>query len=213
MLKETQMHPNPIRQLILKLTLLALVATAASQMLAQVVPPISESGVPVKVGGGFSNFDVDWAHTRMDGYTLWVDARPPYLPRILDGLNVEIEGRDIRWHPGDKPAGYRQVVGSGGVMYEWRHFRNFRPYAKGLIGFGSIYFGQCLDLCDTKPYTHDTRTVYAPGIGLEYRVFRSIWARADWEYQFWPQLTGNTYLNPQGFTFGAQYDFSRRDRR
>jgi len=98
-------------------------------------------------------------------------------------------------------------------MYEWHHYRNFRPYVKGLMGFGSIYFGECLALCSTTPYTHDTRTVYAPGGGVEYRAFRSIWVRGDWEYQFWPQLTGNTYLNPQGFTIGAVYDFSRRSGR
>ena len=207
------MHPNSIHQLILKLTLLALIVTTAPQMFSQVVPAIKGNGLPLKLGGGYSYYDVDWAHSRMGGYTLWADVRPPFLPHILNGLNIEIEGRDIRWNTGDKPPGFRQVVGSGGVMYEWHHYRNFRPYVKGLMGFGSIYFGECLALCSTTPYTHDTRTVYAPGGGVEYRAFRSIWVRGDWEYQFWPQLTGNTYLNPQGFTIGAVYDFSRRSGR
>jgi len=81
-------------------------------------------------------------------------------------------------------------------------------YGKFLIGFGSIDFA-------TYPphtYTHDTRNVYAPGGGFEYRLHGRLWVRADYEYQLWrPDLsadfpTGAT-ADPQGFTLGFNYDF------
>jgi opacity protein-like surface antigen len=202
------MHLSSIQRQVFKLVLAALLAATASSMFAQVAPAVRNGGTSkLALGGGVSYFDVDWGKTRKEGYTLWADWHPPLLPSFLNGLNLEIEGRDIRWNAGDKPPGFRQVTGSGGVMYEWRHFRNFRPYGKGNFGFGSIYFGKDQGGVPSKPYTHDTRTVYAPGGGLEYRVVGDLWARADYEYQFWPELLGkNKVLNPQGFTFGAVYN-------
>lgn len=206
------MHPNMIHKQILKVMLAALFSTATvSSIVAQVVPATSRGGAPLSVGGAFSYYDVDWAHSRMNGYTLWADARVPYLPHILEGLNIEGEFRDVAWNLGDKPSGYRQLTAGGGVVYEWHHFRNFSPYVKTEWSYGDIDFGQCLAQCGgPSPYTHDSRTVTAPGGGLEYRVFRGLWAKADYEYQFWPSLTGNTFLNPQGFTFGAMYDLRAR---
>ncbi len=195
----------------LKLTLGALIATTVLPAFSQTVPSATEGGIPLSVGGGLSSWDTDWGHSRMGGVTIWADWRPPHLPSLLNGLAIEAEGRDVNFNHGDKPPAFRQDTGSVGVIYTWRPYRNFHVYGKGLIGLGSIDFGSCLATCSTKPYTHDTRTVYAPGGGIEYRVFHHLWARADYEYQFWPQLTGHTYLNPQGFTFGAMYDFGHRN--
>ncbi len=50
--------------------------------------------------------------------------------------------------------------------------------------------------------------LFAAGGGLEYRIFRPIWVRADYEYQDWGTLLGNTF-NPQGITVGVAYEFSR----
>jgi len=206
------MHLDLIHKQILKVVLVALIIAMASPIFSQVVPAATEAGMPVSAGGGMSNFDVDWEHSRMEGFTLWVDFRPPYLPHMLNGLGIELEARDISFNHGDKPASFRQDTGGGGVIYEWRHYRNFKPYVKGLMSFGSIDFGECLANCSTVPYMHDTRSVYAPGLGFEYHAWRHVWVRADYEYQFWPQLTGSTYLNPQGFTLGAMYDFRTRNR-
>jgi opacity protein-like surface antigen len=196
-----------------KMTLGVLFATAVCPAFSQVVPAATESGIPLSVGGGVSRWDVDWAHSKMEGMTLWIDWRPPYVPAILNGLAIEVEARDVNFNHGDKSATFRQDSGQGGVIYTWRHYRNFHVYGKGLIGFGNIDFGSCVAGCGLgqTPYTHDTRTVYAPGGGIEYRVFRHVWARADYEYQFWPHLTGKTFLNPQGFTVGAMYDFGHRN--
>ena len=129
----------------------------------------------------------------------------PCCPIFLNGLNIELEGRDVHWNTGDKPQLFRETTGGGGIMYEWRQFRWFRPYAKGLMSFGSVNFGHNLDPIGTKPYSHDTRTVYAPGAGIEYRVTGDLWVRGDYEYQIWPMLISKT-LDPQGYTVGVMYD-------
>ena len=95
----------------------------------------------------------------------------------------------------------RQDTAGGGPIFTWRHYRNFHPYAKFLIEDGSV------DFYPLPGYSHDTRTLFALGGGFEYRIFRSIWARVDYEYQDWGTLLGNT-LNPQGATVGVAYDFS-----
>jgi opacity protein-like surface antigen len=91
----------------------------------------------------------------------------------------------------------------GGPIYIWRHFRNFHPYGKGIVSFGVIDFR-----IPNSTYNYDSRTVLSAGIGFEYRAYRNVWARADYEYQDWPHLFGQT-LDPQGFTVGASYHFSR----
>lgn len=173
----------------------------AKPAFSQVAPAAREASIPFSVGAGVSNFDMDWGHTRMYGGTLWADWHPQ-LPRFLNGLGIEAEARDIDYgRPAELPSNFRQDTAGGGIIYTWHHFRNFRPYGKGLIEFGSF------DFRSTDPYySHDTRTVYAPGLGLEFRAYHHLWVRADYEYQFWPNLLGFT-ADPQGFTVGAIYDF------
>ncbi|MGH9600410.1 MAG: outer membrane beta-barrel protein [Terracidiphilus sp.] len=175
---------------------------------SQTVPAGEEGHSPFSVGGGVSNFDVDWGHGRMYGGTLWLDWHPSFVPRILDGIGLEAEARDISiGHSSSQPSNFRLDTGGGGVIYTWRHFRNVRPYAKYLVSLGSF------DFRSRDPYySHDTRTVTAIGGGVEARVFRNVRVRADYEYQFWPDFdlapNGST-LDPQGFTLGAMYDFGR----
>ena len=97
----------------------------------------------------------------------------------------------------------RQDTGEGGAIYTWNRYRNFRPYAKYLVGIGSI------DFATSGPYSHDTFAVFSPGGGAEYRAWRHVWIRGDYEYQFWHHTFGPDDLNPNGITIGASYDFRR----
>jgi hypothetical protein len=160
--------------------------------------------LPFSVGAGVSNIDVDWGKSRMYGGTLWIDYFPTRMPRLLDGLGVDIEARDIDYGRPAKsvPSNFREDTAGGGPMYTWRHFRSVQPYGKFVLAFGSVDF----KLTNIPGYTHETRTVYAPGGGLMLHAYKHVWARADYEYQFWPDLLGHT-SDPQGFTLGAVYDF------
>lgn len=145
----------------------------------------------------------------MLGGTVWADWHPNRVPAFLRGIGLEAEARDISLgRQAAKPSNFRQDTAGGGVIYNWRHFNNFQPYAKYLIQLGSIDFR----LKNDPAYAHDTRTVLTPGLGFEVHAVGNLWARADYEYQFWNNLFGQT-LDPQGFTFGVAYRFSGPGRR
>jgi opacity protein-like surface antigen len=181
---------------------------------SQVAPAYSGPNLPLSVGIGPSGYDVDWGHGAMYGGTIWADWYPAQLPEILHGLGVEVEVRDISLRQNCNPPGFcpqknlREDTAGGGVIYSWRHFRNFHPYAKFLIEDGSVdHYLVTPTPSVPRDQSHANLMLFAAGGGLEYRIYRPIWVRADYEYQDWGTLLGNT-LNPQGITVGVSYDFS-----
>jgi len=187
----------------LKLVLAALLIAAPSAF-SQVVPAATQGGFPLVVGGGVADYYTDW-NGRIVGPTVWVDWNFYHVPTILHGIGIEVEGRDLNYDRVTSTFRMRQDSAGGGLIYTWRHFRNFHPYMKFLLEQGSIDFN-----IHDPHYDHDTRAVYAPGGGVEYRLVGNVWARGDYEYQFWPNLFHGHALNPRGFTIGAEYDFMRR---
>jgi outer membrane protein with beta-barrel domain len=175
---------------------------------AQVVSAAHQGQLPVGVGFGLSNYDLDYGpNRRMDGATAWVNTDVPFTPRLLKGLELEVEGRDINMNRPASLKRMRQDTFLGGPTYTWRYSRTFHPYAKYFLGIGSIDFPRI-----GQWYQHDTRTVEAPGVGLQCRSFGNFSFRADYEYQFWIKMFGRNDLNPNGFTFGTMYDFRTRNR-
>lgn len=171
---------------------------------SQVVPAYRTKAWPFSLGVGPSSYDVDWGHGRMLGGTIWADWYPTKLPHILRGLGVEGEVRDISLNRSSTQTNMRQDTAGAGLIYTWRHFHNIHPYFKYLIAYGSMDFD-----IGSPSYSHDTRTLYAPGGGLEYRFYRQFWVRADYEYQTWQTMFGlGKTPNPQGFTVGVAYDFA-----
>jgi opacity protein-like surface antigen len=47
--------------------------------------------------------------------------------------------------------------------------------------------------------------MYAIGGGAEYKIWKTLYARVDYEYQWWPQVLSSKTLDPNGYTFGATY--------
>jgi hypothetical protein len=158
----------------------------------------------------------------MEGVTLWIDWIPRLPgPSFLRGIGVEVEGRDINYglpaslsdaELHDTGTNMRQDTGLGGVIYTVRRYSRVHPYGKAMAGLGSIDFPPL----PASPawYRHDDRTITAFGAGADIRAWRSLWVRADWEYQFWPGLFGSSHaLTPTGITIGAVYDFRGVHRR
>jgi opacity protein-like surface antigen len=198
------MHLQPF----LGLPLAVLLVCSAYPSFAQVVPAANEGRLPLSVGAGVSSFDPDWEPGRMLGITAWVDYTPGWMPRRLRGIGIEAEGRDINYgRSSSQPANLREDVAAGGVIYTWYRFHNFRPYGKYLMGIGNTDYES-----KSLAREHDSRTVTIAGGGVEARIFRNVWARADYEYQFWPDFFKSTnppgLLNPQGVTVGASYHFN-----
>jgi len=204
--------------------LAALLLATTVPVFSQVKPAGEEGGLPIVVGAGISYYNLDWGLDAsgnpryMEGVSAWADWHMSSLPlpHVLQGLGIEIEGSDLSWglpsslsnavlH--DTGTNQRHDVGEGGPIYSLERYRNFHPYGKFLYGYGSIDFP---NLAPNSPptYRHDTRTMHSAGAGVDYRVARNIWVRADYEYQFWPDLFGRPHaLNPNGITVGAVYDF------
>jgi len=197
-----------------KLTLAIFFVAATIPAFSQVTPAAEEGGLPLVVGVGISNFDLDWgAGRRMFGITAWADWQLEHLPGPLRNLSVEAEGHDINIDRPSELDPMRQDTAFGGLVYTSHHYRNIRPYVKAVGGIGSIDFPY---LSAPPPpgvpffhYRHDTFAVNAFGGGLEYRFWRQFWVRGEYEYQFWHQTFGDSDLTPQGFTVGATYHFRR----
>jgi opacity protein-like surface antigen len=182
------------------LVLAAALSSAVAPSLAQTSPSAYGPNLPFTIGGGLSDLNVDWGKNRMLGYAAWLDWRPGFRS-YLDGLGLEGEGHNTAYDSTGGLTNFSELTISGGPRYEWQHYRNFRPYGKFLIGYGR------LDVANFAPPV-TTNIVYSMGAGFEYRALHRIWARAEYEYQAWPNLGGGgKALDPQGFTAGISYDF------
>ncbi len=134
--------------------------------------------------------------------TLWIDWNRLPLPQRLRGLGFEIEGRDLFFEKtGDVPA-LKEYTFGGGPIYHWRHFRKTDLFGKFVLGLGHIEFNNI----PGDYYTHDSRTVYEPGGGASYRVWRNFSVRGEYDYQIWPDFLRHHAFNPYGITAGVNYD-------
>jgi opacity protein-like surface antigen len=165
------------------------------------------------IGAGFSASTQDWGPHAVLGTTGWLDWRPGFFNGPLNGLGVEIMGRDLSGNrmtmiqrDGEKvPVKPRTDTIGGGLIYhvQQRGFYKFEPYVKAIGSFGSIDF----TLGNPKnKYDHDTRTVLSLGGGLDWNVARHFTVRGDIEYQFWPDFL-RQQLNPFVYTGGVLYRF------
>lgn len=175
--------------------------SASTPLFSQAVPTANEGGLPLVVGAGFSDYNSDW-NGRINGGTLWIDWNFDRGPSLLSGLGIELEGRDLNYGRTGSVPNLRQDSFEGGVIYTWRQYHTLHPYAKFLLGYGHIDFQHL-----TPTYSQDSRTMFTPGGGIEYRAWRNVWVRGDYEYQSWTSFFNYHDLNPEGFTVGVSYDF------
>jgi opacity protein-like surface antigen len=175
---------------------------------AQVTYSAEEGRLPFTVGAGVSDFSDDWGYLnpRQVGITIWADWRLPHMPRVLQGLGLEFEGRDVNYDTPSYLPGHRMDTALGGPIYQFRRQSRIRPYVKYLMGIGSIDFPN-----DTN-YSHDTRTVFAPAGGVDVRFWNRFSVRGEYEYQYWHEIFGPNDLTPNGYTIGAVYDFGLRSK-
>jgi len=190
----------------LKSLLLMLFLTASIPAFSQVEPSAAEKGLPLVVGGGISDFYTEMISKHLEGPTVWADWNFYRGPSFLRGFGVEAEVRDLDF---GQPQGQKLQLATfgGGPVYTWRHFRSFHPYGKFLVDYSAMDHIKIAGL--PSWYTADKWTTYACGGGVEYRTWGNVWIRADYEYQFWRVefFNPNSFLNTQGFTVGASYNF------
>lgn len=188
---------------------------ASLPLFSQVAPAATEGGLQQwTIGSGFSVFSPDFGPGRLAGGTLWIEDSLNRLPSFLDGISIAVKARDLSLETSSKEPVLRVDTAGGGAIYKWSRYKNFRPYAEVTVGLGNIDY-----LTSGTERYHQSRTVTSMGGGCDIRVFRSVWARADYEYEYWPNFwitkTGSPYgasLNPQGLTIGAIYHFGGEHR-
>jgi len=184
----------------LKMLFAVVIVSVAGPAVCQVAPDAKGPGVPLTVGVGYSNYATDWSG-RLSGPTLWVDWNFFDRPAFLHGFGIEAEARDLNYDRTGNTSNLRMDTVVGGPVYTWRRYSRFNPYVKFLLGYGSIDFSGL-----SPTYKHDTRTVYATAGGIDYRIYRNVWVRGNYEYQFWTDFFHHNALNPQGVTVGLAYD-------
>jgi hypothetical protein len=184
-----------------------LVLCLAVSSYGQTIPQGKVGGVPLTFGAGFSYFDSDWNRSPLGkggwigGYTLWGDYTFYRAPGALAGIGVEILGRDLNFARSGSDPVLRETTGQGGIIYKFRHWAHVQPYGKLMAGFGGIVF------TTTDPfYHHDTRTVVAESLGVDFIPGSNFIIRADYENQNWANLMDNHSLTPRGFTISVAYD-------
>jgi hypothetical protein len=186
--------------------------TASLPLFSQVAPAAMESGLQRwTVGAGFSFFSPDYGDFHLAGGTLWIDdsLNLRQMPEALRGLSIAIEARDLSLDRTPKNPVLRVDTAGGGAIYNWSHYKKFRPYVDFTAGLGNIDY-----ITNGTNRYHQSRTVTGIGGGVDIKAFRSVWVRADYEYQFWPNFwitkvgsPNGAALNPQGLTVGAIYRF------
>ncbi|HVZ83710.1 MAG TPA: outer membrane beta-barrel protein [Terracidiphilus sp.] len=184
----------------LVLAALLLVLPSCIPARAQVEPAATRGNVHLGIGGGIDYWRGDWGPVDRFGPSAWATAE------FWHGIGIIAEGHSMDFGDGVYGARYTYYVGEGGVTYNYHHWRNVTPFVKGEMGFGGLSFPHK----PTATYTHDTRTTWAVGGGLEYKLWRRVWARADYTYDnfpnFYSPITGyHRTLNPAGFTLGFTY--------
>jgi len=148
----------------LKMLLAVLLVSVSIPTHSQVVPHANAPGFPLTVGVGYSNYSTDWSG-RLVGPTIWADWNFYEHSGFLRGFGIEAAARDLNYGRSGGDPKLRMDTVSLGAIYSWRNHHKIDPYAKFLVGYGSIDF--------TSPapnYSHETRTVYSPGGGLNYRL-------------------------------------------
>ena len=157
----------------------------ARAMRGQAVATASGPGSYVAVGGGVSDFQMDYGHRDVGGGFVYADVNPQWR------VGLEGEARFLRWHSTEEVTESSYVGGLRVAL--WRPGR-WQPYGKFLAGMGRI----------TLPfgYAHGSFLAYAPGAGIDFEASDRVTVRVlDFEYQRWPQFTYGP-LNPYGISAG-----------
>lgn len=165
---------------------------------AQVAPSARVGGLPIAVGVGISDYNLDYGPgRRMQGAVVRAGWN------LFHGIGIDGNARTIFMNTPTQLTRMQQTTFLGGVYYEAPPIFRIHPFVRMGAGVGLIEFPSRNPL-----YTRDTFTVLAPSGGIEYPITRKVFARAEYEYQFWRDYLGPNSLTPQGGTIGVTYYFS-----
>lgn len=155
-------------------------------VIAQAAESANAGRAFVSVGGGGSGFYLQYGGRKNLGLTAWVDAD------TIRHFGFEGEARWLEYHQTANVHVETYLIGG---RYHFDVGRT-QPYVKALLGDGHFNF--------PYNYAYGNYLVIAPGGGVDYRLSRRWSARADFEYQDWPQFTYGA-MSSVGGTLGLRY--------
>jgi opacity protein-like surface antigen len=180
--------------------LLCVISFTGIRLHAQALPTATSAGV-LQAGGEFNYADSD------------------YVPQKIKGGGAYVNF-DFKYHYGIE-AEFHQINDSGVTtqIYERTyeigpryvlHFGRIEPFAKIMYGRGVFNYPLVPSLTPGGPSQgHAANLAYniaAAGIGVDYRLTRSINVRVEYEFQKWFGFPPND-LSPQVLGIGAAYRF------
>lgn len=169
---------------------LALLAGGLVSARAQVAPAAFSRQFSVTVGGMGSAFQPDYGPNYLFGGGAFVDVA------FSRWVQVEAEGRWLRLNQYENIWQDNYLIGPRVPI---RRFWKATPYAKALIGAGTMNF--------QFNYANGKFTAIAYGGGVDVKLSNRLSLRAiDVEYQEWPKwLEGQGQLFPYGASVGVSY--------
>ncbi len=192
--------------MIKKLCVLFSCVLISASLYAQTSPAAEGRGPSLWVGAGFSTFNPDYGCSSDSPFSCFDRQLVGIAPfadynHLAHRIGVEGELRWLSWHA--PVSGLSEASYLGGLRYDLVGYKRASLNAKVLAGLGHIKLPADA-LGESGNYF-----ALAPGLTLEYRVTRRVAARADYEYQKWPNFNGGTGgsggLSPNGLTFGVSY--------
>jgi opacity protein-like surface antigen len=162
---------------------------------AQVVASATGRRLSVTAGVLGSAFQPDYAGNfvpatspnRLYGVGTYVDVK------FSRWIQVEGEGRWLRFN---EFAGINEDNYLIGPRIPIHRFGRFTPYAKALVGYGTMTFENNI------ASGHFTDLAF--GGGTDYKLTKRFSVRGDFEYQEWPRWV-NSSLYPYGASVGVGY--------
>lgn len=161
----------PRRNIFSCLIVMAVMLPGGMSTLAQTRESATAGRSFVWVGGGASDYYLQYGGEKTVGVTGFLDADS------VRRMGIEAEGRWLDLH---ETHNVHAETFLAGPRYHFDMGR-FQPYAKGLAGMGRFNF----------PYNYATGKYFVIGAGggLDYFINPRLSVRGDFEYQYWPQFT------------------------
>ncbi len=176
----------PRRSALLSLLVAAVLLLANQNGVAQSRESATAGHSFIWVGGAVSGYYIQYGQAKNLGVSGYVDAD------TIRRFGIEAEGRWLDFHEKNNVHAETYLAGP---RYHFDLGR-IQPYAKGMAGIGKFNF--------PFNYAQGTYLVIAPGGGLDYRLSPRWSARADFEYQYWPQFTFGP-MSSGGISLGVRY--------
>ena len=188
-----------------KLCVMAAGLFLSMPLISQSLPSGEGPQVWVRVGASVSVFNPDYGCGSNSVFSCWNHDVIGISPNVntsaflFQRIGAEGQVRILHWKG---PGFLTETTYMGGPRADLFRYKKLVLSARFLAGVGHL---------SVDPY-YGTGTyfAFAPGGIADYHIVKRLYARFDYEYQFWPSFSGGGGLTPNGVSLGMMYSFRRR---